>query len=55
MRNEALLMLQFIKLKEKVPQVITVLEASPITGEGIDDIVNWIFNKPIIEKPQSNH
>jgi ADP-ribosylation factor-like protein 1 len=44
MRNEALLMLQIEKLKKQVPQDITIIEASAITMEGLDKIVEWLFN-----------
>lgn len=44
MRNEALLMLQLDKLKKQVPQEITFIEASAITREGLDQIVEWLFN-----------
>lgn len=44
MRNEALLMLQIEKLKTQVPQEITIIEASAITREGLDQIVEWLFN-----------
>lgn len=43
MRNEALLMLQIEKLKTQVPQKISIFEASAITREGLDKIVEWIF------------
>lgn len=44
MRNEALLMLQIEKLRKEVPQTITIIEASAITREGLDQIVEWLFN-----------
>lgn len=44
MRNEALLMLQIEKLKSQVAQEITIIEASAITREGLDQIVEWLFN-----------
>lgn len=44
MRNEALLMLQIEKLKTQVPQEISIIEASAITREGLDQIVEWLFN-----------
>jgi ADP-ribosylation factor-like protein 1 len=43
MRNEALLMMQIEKLKNQVPQPITIFEASAISLEGIDQIMEWIF------------
>lgn len=42
MRNEALLMLQMIKLKKQIQQTITVVEASAITRVGIDQILEWL-------------
>lgn len=44
MRNEALLMLQIEKLKAQVSQEISIIEASAITREGLDQIVEWLFN-----------
>lgn len=43
MRNEALLMLQLEKLNKQVPQEITMIEASAIDREGLDQIVEWLF------------
>lgn len=42
MRNEALLMLQFAQLKKEVSQNITVVEASAMTGKGIDNVLKWL-------------
>jgi hypothetical protein len=42
MRNEALLMLQLTQLKKEASQDIAVLEASAMTGEGIDSILKWL-------------
>ncbi|XP_045510482.1 ADP-ribosylation factor-like protein 16 [Colias croceus] len=36
MRNEALLMLQFARLSSELPNPPVLLEASPLTGEGLD-------------------
>ncbi|CRK92637.1 CLUMA_CG006194, isoform A [Clunio marinus] len=44
MRNEALLMLQIERLKAQVSQEITIIESSAITREGLDQIVEWLFN-----------
>lgn len=44
MRNEALLMLQIERLRTQVPQEIAIIEASAITREGLDQIVEWLFN-----------
>ncbi|KAJ1529534.1 hypothetical protein ONE63_006307 [Megalurothrips usitatus] len=42
MRNEALLMLQFARLQREISQSVTVLEASAITGEGLQAIKEWL-------------
>lgn len=42
MRNEALLMLQMEKLKKQIKQNITLLEASALTADGIDKILEWL-------------
>jgi len=42
MRNEALLMLQLAQLKKEVSQNITVVEASAMTGKGIDSVLKWL-------------
>jgi ADP-ribosylation factor-like protein 1 len=44
MRNEALLMLQIEKLKNQVQQPITIIEASAITREGLDKVIEWLFS-----------
>ena len=44
MRNEALLMLQIETLKKQITQDITIIEASAITKEGLDQITEWLFN-----------
>lgn len=43
MRNEALLMLQIEMLKKQVKHSITIVEASSITLEGMDQIIEWLF------------
>lgn len=45
MRNEALLMMQMARLKKEVGREITVLEASAMSGEGADDILEWLRGK----------
>lgn len=45
MRNEALLMLQMKRLKEEVLQSITIVEASAVDGEGMEEIMNWLQDK----------
>ncbi|CAD7092841.1 unnamed protein product [Hermetia illucens] len=42
MRNEALLMLQIAKLQKEIKQHFTVIEASVISGMGIDKILDWL-------------
>ncbi|KAK0087323.1 hypothetical protein PV325_001263 [Microctonus aethiopoides] len=44
MRNEALLMLHFARLKREVSQNITVIEASGMEGQGIEQLRNWLFD-----------
>ncbi|XP_054257421.1 ADP-ribosylation factor-like protein 16 [Macrosteles quadrilineatus] len=45
MRNEALLMLQYNRLKQEVPQNITIAEVSATTGEGISTVISWLGEK----------
>lgn len=42
MRNEALLMLQMTRLQNEIRQKITILEASAISGEGRENILEWL-------------
>lgn len=42
MRNEALLMMQMRELEKQVPQEITIIQASAISNEGIDEIMEWL-------------
>lgn len=42
MRNEALLMLQFEKLKKQIRQQVTVVEASALNEMGHAEILNWL-------------
>ncbi|KAH1006877.1 hypothetical protein HUJ05_007568 [Dendroctonus ponderosae] len=42
MRNEALLMLQMKRLQQEIPQHVTIVEASAISGQGRDAILRWI-------------
>lgn len=42
MRNEALLMLQMKRLQKEIVQPITILEASAVSGEGIENINKWL-------------
>lgn len=44
MRNEALLMLHFSRLQNEVRQEITVFEASGVTGQGVEQLREWIFD-----------
>lgn len=44
MRNEALLMLQYVRLQKEVSQKITVLETSGMTGQGIESLRSWLFD-----------
>lgn len=45
MRNEALLMLQMKRLQKEVLQPVTILESSGVSGEGVENIENWIQGK----------
>ncbi|XP_075991057.1 ADP-ribosylation factor-like protein 16 [Anticarsia gemmatalis] len=47
MRNEALLMLQFTRLSAELGNAPTLLEASPLTGEGIDKLKAFISDTKI--------
>lgn len=42
MRNEALLMLQFEKLRKQISQPIEVVEASAVTCTGLEHIFEWL-------------
>lgn len=42
MRNEALLMLQFDKLKKQIRQTIQIVETSSITCDGYQKILEWL-------------
>ena len=53
MRNEALLMLQLAQLKKEVSQNITVVEASAMTGEGIDSVLKWLQGDRIASSKSS--
>uniref|UniRef100_A0A1B6FG25 ADP-ribosylation factor-like protein 16 n=2 Tax=Cuerna arida TaxID=1464854 RepID=A0A1B6FG25_9HEMI len=45
MRNEALLILQYRRLKQEVSQHITTAEVSATTGEGLSVIIGWLGEK----------
>lgn len=45
MRNEALLMLHIDRLMKEIKQNITIIEASALTGEGIQIIIDWLKAK----------
>ncbi|XP_066599766.1 ADP-ribosylation factor-like protein 16 [Prorops nasuta] len=49
MRNEALLMLHFARLKQEVTQKITVIETSGMTGLGVEELRNWLFDPDVIK------
>lgn len=44
LRNEALLILHFSRLQREIKQNIIVIEASAMTGIGIEEIRNWLFD-----------
>lgn len=43
MRNEALLMMQMRELEKQVTQKLTIMQASAISNEGIDEIFDWLM------------
>lgn len=45
MRNEALLVLHMTRLQRETPQNITIIETSSVTGQGIEELRKWIFEK----------
>lgn len=49
MRNEALLMLQYVRLQKEVTQKITVLETSGMTGQGIEELRGWLFDPETLQ------
>lgn len=42
MRNEALLMLNMVKLQKQIRQNITIVEASSVSKDGMDKIYEWL-------------
>lgn len=42
MRNEALLMMQMRELEKQVTQKLTIMQASAISNEGIDEIYECV-------------
>ncbi|XP_067012549.1 ADP-ribosylation factor-like protein 16 [Anabrus simplex] len=50
MRNEALLMLQLSRLKKEIPQEITVVETSAMTGDGTENVLKWLQGRPMTDK-----
>lgn len=42
MRNEALLMLNMVKLQKEIRQKITIVEASSVSKDGLDEIYEWL-------------
>lgn len=45
MRNEALLMLQYEKLKKEINQTIEIVETSAITCAGHPEILEWLASQ----------
>ncbi|KAG7202571.1 hypothetical protein KM043_009767 [Ampulex compressa] len=45
MRNEALLMLQYARLRKEVIQELSILETSGMTGQGVEDLRDWLFDE----------
>lgn len=44
MRNEALLMLQYSRLRKEITQELTIFETSGMTNEGIEKLREWLFD-----------
>lgn len=44
MRNEALLMLQYSRLQKEVTQELAIFETSGMTGQGVEELRNWLFD-----------
>ncbi|XP_044012093.1 ADP-ribosylation factor-like protein 16 [Aphidius gifuensis] len=44
LRNEALLMLHFLRLQSEIKQSMMIIEASAMTGIGIEKIRDWLFD-----------
>ncbi|XP_033328193.2 ADP-ribosylation factor-like protein 16 [Megalopta genalis] len=44
MRNEALLMLEFSRIQKEVKQELALFETSGMTGQGIEELRNWLFD-----------
>lgn len=44
MRNEALLMLQYTRLQKEITQELTIFETSGMTGQGIENLREWLFD-----------
>ncbi|XP_076235143.1 ADP-ribosylation factor-like protein 16 [Calliopsis andreniformis] len=53
MRNEALLMLQYSRLQKEVTQELTILETSGMTGQGVEELRDWLFD-PVTLKSAIN-
>lgn len=43
MRNEALLMMQMRELEKQIQQEISIIQASAISNEGVDEIIEWLM------------
>ena len=53
MRNEALLMLHYSRMQKEATQELTIFETSGMTGQGIEELRNWLFD-PITLKAAIN-
>lgn len=49
MRNEALLMLHFARLEKEITQKITVIETSAMTGQGLEELRDWLFDPDVLK------
>ncbi|XP_033189045.1 ADP-ribosylation factor-like protein 16 [Bombus vosnesenskii] len=53
MRNEALLILHYSRLQKEATQELSIFETSGMTGQGIEELRNWLFD-PITLKSAIN-
>lgn len=44
MRNEALLILHYSRLQKEATQELSIFETSGMTGQGIEELRNWLFD-----------
>lgn len=54
MRNEALLILQYSRLRKEATQTLTIFETSGMTGEGVEELRNWLFDPAALKSATTN-